>query len=65
MKDQQRANKTQEDFYLTKRKLPPNFADDLLNLEIELEQGKYTIGNINRLIELYSVTNNNFLRSKQ
>ena len=43
--------------YITTRKLPPNFADELLNSEIELEQDKYTIPNIKKLIDLYNVDN--------
>lgn len=43
------------DLSFKQRKLPPNFAEDLLNLEIELEENKYTILNITKLLELYSV----------
>lgn len=36
--------------------LPPNFADDLLDLELEVEQPNVSIEVITRLIELYGVT---------
>jgi len=49
------------DFYFEKRRLPENFAENLLNLEIELEQGKYTIKNINDLLQLYSVMRKSFV----
>ena len=54
-KDQRDPKPPIEDFYFQKRKLPENFAENLLNLEIELEQGKYSLKNINGLLELYSV----------
>lgn len=35
--------------------LPPNFAEDLLNLELDVEQPNVSIEIITRLLELYRV----------
>lgn len=43
------------DFYLKNRQLPQNFAENLLNLELELEEGQYSLAKITQLLELYSV----------
>lgn len=37
------------------KKLPPNFAEQVLNLELDMEQDKIKIESINELIELYAV----------
>lgn len=37
--------------------LPPNFSDEVFNLELETEQPNVDIALINRLVELYAVIN--------
>ena len=37
------------------KKLPDNFAEELLNLELDVEQDNFNINSINKLISLYAV----------
>ena len=47
--------KTLDDSYLRKKKLPENFAEDLLNLELDIEQEDVEIKTVMKLLELYAV----------
>lgn len=44
------------------KKLPPNFAERVLELEMELESDCSSIDSINNLLYLYSVSSNLFLQ---
>lgn len=54
-KETSSASKLEDYSAKNKKTLPPNFAEDLLDLELEMERENVNIESVKKLIELYTV----------